>query len=108
MIDGLWTVIFRSNVDLGSGVVVANNGKLLGGDSGFTYIGGVTNSNGHLSVRVKIEKFLPGAKSVLPGLDSYTLALAGKDSPDEIQFTGSVEGHPQATLTVTAKRRADL
>jgi hypothetical protein len=39
MVSGLWTVQFEAMGNRGAGVAVFTNGKVLGGDSGFTYTG---------------------------------------------------------------------
>ena len=41
MIEALWSTEFRdgNNQMFGSGIVVFENGKVLGGDRGFTFVG---------------------------------------------------------------------
>jgi hypothetical protein len=39
MIEGLWTVEFKGPAGVGGGVVVVTKNQVLGGDSGFAYIG---------------------------------------------------------------------
>ena len=40
MIDGLWTAEFGSSTgEFGGGVVVLQNGQILGGDGGYFYVG---------------------------------------------------------------------
>jgi hypothetical protein len=45
MLEGLWFVKFETTTDAGCGVMVLLNGKILGGDSGFTYIGSYNDSD---------------------------------------------------------------
>lgn len=107
MINGLWTVSFASNTSMGAGVVVVNGGDILGGDSGFTYVGSLVNQNGVLTVRINVDQFIPGATSVFSGLTHFTLVLTGKDNPSQIQFTGNVEGMPNTTfMAVATKHRS--
>lgn len=51
MLNGFWTVTFSAPTDLGAEVVTIANGKAMGGDTSFTYIGPFNAFSGRSSQR---------------------------------------------------------
>ena len=60
MVDGFWTIHYDAEGNRGAGVVVLINGKLYGGDSGFTYIGSYTESGDSVAAEIQ-----PGISNLL-------------------------------------------
>jgi hypothetical protein len=83
MVDGFWTVHFEAAGNRGAGVVVLTNGKVFGGDSGFTYSGSYSVSGDTMTGEVNAQNFEPTVPSLL-GVSSYTLSLRGKITGDVI------------------------
>lgn len=111
MIEALYGVTFKFNntQDSGAGVAVLETNRVLGGDSGFTYIGDykVENNTFYANVEVTNENgHLPSAS----GINHYNLVLSGPhdQSCKKFVLTGHVQGQPQITATVTLTRRAEL
>lgn len=112
-LEALWTVDFIVNgqtlPNVGVGIVVIDNGRVLGGDSAYTYVGKLTVVNGEIAARIHVRKYLdiPGISSVT-GLDDYFLDLKGKPSSDVVLLIGTLEGKPGMQMHVKMTRRAAL
>jgi hypothetical protein len=112
MIDALWSMTFSSNQApglKGSGVVVIENGRIRGGDSMFLFIGDVMVQNDTVKARVRVKQYAspPNMKS-LTGRSDYVGLFQGKIDRNNIRLNGTVEGAPQAKLTVDLTRQAEL
>jgi hypothetical protein len=107
MINGLWAVTFRSDVDLSGGVAVINNGRILGGDSSFTYVGQLKEKgDGTVTGSVEVTRFNSLLPAVIPGADFYTLMFSGKIDDKSLDFTGNAEG--QGALNIIGSKAAPL
>ncbi|MCR4158825.1 hypothetical protein NUK34_08160 [Kerstersia gyiorum] len=109
MIEGFWTVIFRSQTDVGAGVVTVTNGKILGGDTSFTYTGPFEiDANGRIKGELAVRrhsKFLP---SVLPGLDNYTLQISGSANNESLRLSGQIAGKNLPPLEIIGTKISTL
>lgn len=109
MIDGLWTVAFQSNDDMGGGVVVISNDRVLGGDSSFTYIGEIqSNNDGNVTLTIAAKRFNSFLPPVIPGMTDYALRLSGSVGEKTMNLSGHVEGRPDMILSVIGTKKADL
>lgn len=110
MIEALWSVEFRSNLDLiGSGIVVLETGRVFGGDSAMIYVGSYTVDGNNIKAELHIHRYAsaPGMVSIT-GLDDYHLQATGKLGTKEILLQGHVVGAPNIQIVVKAVRRAEL
>lgn len=113
-LEALWSVIFMVNgVSVmprgGAGIVVIDNGRILGGDTAYTYVGSVLVENDVATARVHVQKYqsIPGISSVT-GLDDYFLILQGTPSSPQMVLNGHVEGQPIVKMSVSMTRRAEI
>lgn len=111
MIEALWSTEFRdgNNQMFGSGIVVFENGKVLGGDSGFTFVGdySIKYGVGYASIRVKRYSNTINMQSI-SGLDDYVLDAVGKIDRNHMVFTGTSKSAPGFTINIDMVRRAEL
>lgn len=111
MIEALWSAEFKDANDLmsGSGIVIFENGKVLGGDSGFTFVGNyeIKDGIGYASIRVRRYSNTINMQSI-SGLDDYTLDAVGKIDRNHMIFTGTSKSVPGFTLNIDMVRRAEL
>jgi T3SS negative regulator,GrlR len=111
MIEALWSVEFSSNVGfIGAGVVVIETGRVLGGDSGFMYVGNVRVEQSTVHIDVKVSRYsdvltLP---SIFGSLQTFHLKVSGPLNATNISFTGHVVENPALQIKVNAVRRAEL
>lgn len=63
--EGLWTAEFGSSTGMfGGGVAVFRDGKILGGDATYYYIGDYQLQGKALRATIKVSPFIQGAESV--------------------------------------------
>jgi hypothetical protein len=106
--DGLWTAEFGTNVGMfGGGVVVFENGKVMGGDSNYFYIGEYTLLEPAFKAVIKVSPFLPGVETVFKteGHD-ITLDLEGSlTGTDRAVAQGKAREVPDVKFGVKLTKR---
>lgn len=107
MVDGFWTVRFEAGGNWGAGVVVLMNGKVFGGDNGFTYTGSYSLIGDTMTGEVKVQNFEPTVPNVL-GLNSYALTLRGQVAGDSISGQATTPARPGVTLAFRLQKRSAL
>ena len=113
MFNGLWTAVFQANNTggAGSGVAVLRDGKILGGDAQFTYIGHYAASqDGNIEAEITCKQYnqVPGQQSVFGPLTNFRLVLKGKALPGKVAFSGHIAEQPQAKINIELTKRAEL
>lgn len=76
--EGLWVVQFLEpsdpTMDLNGGVVVIETGRILGGDSGYFYLGQIGNQqNGTWPITLTITRHDPNIVSIFGDIDQFAL-----------------------------------
>ena len=111
MVEALWSAEFRlpNGSNFGAGIVVLETGRLLGGDSSFTYIGEYSIKDGQVSGFIRARKFshsinLPS----ISGLDDSVIEISGMVGNQTMTLTGKIKALPGFTLEVSLTRRAEL
>ncbi|MEL6828779.1 MAG: GrlR family regulatory protein [Pseudomonadota bacterium] len=96
MKQGLYRISLQTGLGADTAVVVLNDGRMLGGDSRFAYIGDYTFSGDSFSAQLFIRQIgdAPGMATAL-GLLPVTLQLKGKISGDHIDATGAAHEYPE-------------
>lgn len=108
MLDGLWIVRYHGPVGVGGGVVVFTKGQVLGGDSGFAYVGTYEQIGDSLKARVSATNFDPNVPSVLGIPGNHDLLIEGKIKDDAIEATGALVTHPDSKIVVELSRHHKL
>jgi hypothetical protein len=103
----LWTAEFASTVGIfGAGVVVFNDGELLGGDAGYTYVGSYTRSGENFVATLLVEPFLPNFLSVFNTVDQkFTLKVEGVLGADEGIGHGVATEMPGVRFSVKLRKK---
>jgi hypothetical protein len=105
MKNGLYKAAFQTPLGIGYGVVVLNNGEVLGGDAGMYYSGRYTIAGDKFTAQISTERHtvISGVTSVF-GRDNVSVQLAGDISGDSVKMSGTSPQAPginfQATLTL--------
>lgn len=108
-IDGLWTIEFISTLHLlGSGVVVLNDKRILGGDEGYYYSGRYDTQNGRFSGTIDVTRYNPKSLSVFGDIGQYTLKLEGKVHDYRIDGTAWVASNPDRKLRIVGEKKKEL
>lgn len=109
MIEALWSVEFVANTQgVGSGVVVVENGKVLGGDAQFFYVGHCKVENGVLNATAKITHYAGAPSSVFGPAKEYNISVSGTPAHDSFVLHGHVVEAPQLKISIHFTRRAEL
>jgi hypothetical protein len=108
MIEGLWIVQYVGLQGDDAGVVVFVNGKILGGDNGWAYVGEYATRNNMLMARVHVSNFQPGIASVLGIEGDFDLEITAPLGDDVIQGAASLVGQAGAGVAVKLTRKASL
>ena len=108
MIEGLWAVQYVGLEGNGGGVAVFENGKVLGGDTGYTYVSTYTIQNSTLKARVEVSNFLPDVPNVLGLQGDFDLEINAPVTGDLIQGAMTLVGRPGAGIVVRFMKKASL
>lgn len=108
MIDGFWILKILPPPVTSGGVAVFINGKVFGGDSGFTWVGSYTVRDQLIKARVLVHHFDPDIQSILGLEGDYEMHLSGAVDGNCITGTAMVAGQPQHTLAIRLDKRAEL
>ena len=108
MLDGLWILQILPPPVASGAVVVFINGKVFGGDNGFTWVGTYTADERLIKGRVHVHNFDPDIKSVLGVPGDYDMYFSGNIQGDRITGTAMIANQPQHTIAVRLIKRANL
>lgn len=109
MMEGLWIVEYEGLQGNGAGVAVFVNGRVLGGDMGYTYEGSYKIRDSAITANVQVRNFLPNTPSVLGFVGDFDVhLLAPMTEGRVIQGTMSVVGHPGMSIALRLTKKADL
>ena len=108
MLDGLWILQIQPPPVSNGGIVVFINGKILGGDSGFTWVGTYTGNDQLIKGRVHVHNFDPNIKSVLGVTGDYDMYFSGNVQGETIIGTAMIANQPQYSLGVRLYKKESL
>ena len=106
--EGLWTAEFGSSAGIyGGGVAVFRDGKLLGGDGGYFYLGEYSVTENKLRATIEVQPFLDNYSSVFGTVNQkLTLDLVGSlQDPSHAIAQGSAREMPHLTFGVKLMKR---
>ena len=114
MIEGLWSVVFKSNLGIiGSGVAVFETGRVFGGDSAFIFVGKYTVNQGVVQAQVSITKYsdIANMRSIFGNRSNFNVNVSGRidpENPKHLEITGYLVEDKNMRLTIIATRQVDL
>jgi hypothetical protein len=104
--NGSYSAWFRTPKGEGTGVVVLNDGKMIGGDTVIAYTGSYVEEGDKFTASITTERHTQGQPSVF-GVDEIDLTLTGKSTPTTASCTGTAKQAPGLTFEATLVRMAD-
>jgi hypothetical protein len=108
--DGLWTAEFGSSAGVyGSGVVVFfQDGRIVGGDSWYFYLGTYQLDGNSLQATIDVSNFVEGVENVFKAMGRrFTLELVGTlGAEGRVIAQGHPRGMPQFRLGVKLTKRS--
>jgi hypothetical protein len=108
MIEGLWIVQYEGLQGNGGGVAVFINGKILGGDTGYTYEGKYEVQDDTLTALVHVSNFLPSIPNVLGVVGDFDLQIQAPLRGGVIQGAMSLVGRPGISVAVRLTKKSGL
>ncbi len=109
MIDGLWTVEFISAINrYGRGVLVLNNGRLLGGDDGYYYSRKYDITDNNIVCDVDVIKYDANSISIFGNVDQFKLTISGKIDDFQLSAIGSVANNHQSHVRIVGNKKENL
>ena len=106
--DGLWTAEFGTSAGMfGGGVAVFRDGKVLGGDATYFYVGEYNLKGKRFEAKLRSSPFIKGAESVFKTVGrDLTLVIAGSViDQDHAIGQGYPEGMESLSFAVKLTRR---
>jgi len=108
MFEGFWIVQYEGLRGNGGGVVIFMRGRILGGDTGFIYVGTYQADERNISARVKVQNFLPEVPNVLGIVGDFELEITAAITGGTIKGAASLIGQEGAGLAIKMMRVCDL
>ena len=107
--NGLWTVEFISTVNRsGKGVLVFNDGRLLGGDEGYYYSGTYKIDGSQIQGTVNVIRFDPTSISVVGNIDQFALSFSGEINDYHLTAAAGVVNNPQYKIRIIGNKKEDM
>jgi hypothetical protein len=109
MQHGIYRVLFKGLLGEGRGILVAKDGALWGGDSGFVYNGNYAEDGANQGkASVQIGRDDPKASGLFGDLQDFQVRLAWSLTPSGFSATGEIAGHPNLKIEINATKLADI
>ena len=108
MIDGFWTIKFQGPQFSEGGVAVFMNGKIFGGDSGYTYTGTYEENNNQIKARVLVQNFIPGRPNVMGRQGNFELDFTGSVNGNVVNGSGSIVGQQALKMNASMTKKSTL
>ncbi len=107
MINGIYSVKFKSLTGEGTGTVVFIDGRSYGGDFAYYYKGPFQLEGDKLSGKIEVVRHQPG-ESIFGPLDRFHLKLSGTQAAGSFNLQGNVLEHPDQTIRINGKKISEL
>jgi len=112
MTEGLWTIKFISSLNIwGGGVLVLiEGGRILGGDTGYYYIGTYKHQKDVIEGKADIIRFDPQSVSVFGKMPKFNIEFKGelKNNESEFSATATSRDFPGLSLRIEGNKKEDL
>ncbi len=111
MVEGLWLVEFRNMENSGKGVVTLETQRILGGDSGYYYIGDYSIDHNTMNATIKISQHYEGMINIFHPLTEINLDFKNQDISNGLENTiliGQLLENPDLSVSVSFKKLSDL
>lgn len=108
MIEALWTLKFGLyGVQEGAGIMVLDAGRIVGGDSGFSFVGTYTIQDEKLTAKVHVKRHSRFSVNILE-IDEFDLVITGVAESKQLRLLGEIVGQPGAVVQILATRDCEL
>jgi len=108
MLEGFWILQIQTPQINTGGVMVLINGKIFGGDNGFSWVGTYAGDQRLIKGRITVHNFDPDIQSVLAVPGDYEMHFSGNVQGNSITGTAMIAGQPQHSVGLQMIKRANL
>ncbi len=108
MLEGLWTVEFRSSMgNTGYGTVVFDGKTAMGGTAGYYYSGNYQVDGNVLNASLRVYRFSAGLASVFGPWEAFELQMLGTVNEPEMTMSGRMVGQRALKMAIICTKRVD-
>ena len=108
MLEGLWTVEFRSSIgNTGYGTVTFDGKKARGGTAGYYYVGDYQIEEGVMNALLRVRRFNTGLMSVFGPLEAFEVHLSGTVAEPKMIMSGRVVDQAALKVAIVCTKRED-
>jgi hypothetical protein len=109
MLEALWSVEFRSNLNIfGSGVVIFETDRIFGGDAQYYFTGKYEVKNCTLTGELDVVNYSGEPWSVFGTLLEFSLRLYGIPKQNTFDIEGTLNQDPSKKIQIRLTKRAEL
>lgn len=111
MLNGIYSTSFAGNAAAGTGVVIIDGARIMGGDTSFVYRGKHRpNEKNGITAVIDVEKHSDIMLSIFGDLSKFRLNLNGvvASNGEELVLSGQVEGKPHLMIAMKLTKLSDL
>lgn len=98
--DGLYKVEFGTPLGRGVAVVVLREGRVEGGDAGYTYAGAFAINGEDLSSELRVKQHTAGMSNIFGPLVEFDLSLRGPANATSATVEGSSRAVPGVSIKI--------
>jgi len=107
--DGLWILEFISSLNhWESGVVVFQDGRILGGGASYWYNGNYKTENGLIRGVMQVTRFDPNAISIFGDFTAFSLNISLKITGNSLNGFASLVRNPDVRMAVQGIKKVDI
>ena len=95
--------------NFGEGIAVLKDGKINGGDSGYTYRGSYEPEDGHIKAKINVKRWKAVPNAII-NLPEYDLIVESQRQTDGMGFLiqARIQQQPNIYIQIEGKRLADV
>jgi len=108
-IEKLWSVEFVSGLSSeGGGVIVLEDGKILGGNNNYFYVGSYNLINNKFNATVDMKRYYGNCNPIFGKHDELILKLTGDFDEEEMLLTGYILEDPSREFHIRLKYHTEV
>ena len=108
-LEQLWSVEFVSELSSeGGGVVILENGKMLGGNDNYFYIGSYDLKNNKFNATIDVKHYHGKCNPIFGRQEEFILKLSGDSAEDEMLLIGHMLEDPSREIHVRLRYHTEV